>query len=480
MPHRFDRRATAMTNSDTTQPSFAGTNRIVTGPVRPVMLALVWPVLTEQFLNTLVGLIDTFLAGNLPYERVAATSAVGLAAYAGWLVSMLFALVGTGTTALVARSYGAGDRAGGNEIANQSIMMAIIMGLVGSVGMYALAPYFAGWLEMRGLTFDITVRYLRIDALAYAVWAVSLVGAAALRGAGDMRTPLKVLALVNLLNVIISPTLVYGWGPFPSLGVDGIVVGTVCARIGGGVLIVLLLVRGRFGLRLSLSCLRPVLNPIMRILRIGLPAALDGAIMWTGHFLFLKIVGHIGSTETSTENVSFAAQIVVVRLEAFTYLPASAWAAACATMIGQALGARSPDRARRCGHEGVLQCALLTALVGLCFVMFAGPIIGLLNKDAQVIALATPVLMLVGFFQPVLSSSIVYQGSLRGAGDTVFPMLFTVVGLAVVRVPLGYLFGITLGWGLFGAWIAVCADLFVRMTFAFIRFARGRWITREI
>jgi Na+-driven multidrug efflux pump len=112
--------------------------------------------------------------------------------------------------------------------------------------------------------------------------------------------------------------------------------------------------------------------------------------------------------------------------------------------------------------------------------MFAGPIIGLLNKDAQVIALATPVLMLVGFFQPVLSSSIVYQGSLRGAGDTVFPMLFTVVGLAVVRVPLGYLFGITLGWGLFGAWIAVCADLFVRMTFAFIRFARGRWITREI
>jgi hypothetical protein len=218
MPHRFDRRATAMTNSDTTQPSFAGTNRIVTGPVRPVMLALVWPVLTEQFLNTLVGLIDTFLAGNLPYERVAATSAVGLAAYAGWLVSMLFALVGTGTTALVARSYGAGDRAGGNEIANQSIMMAIIMGLVGSVGMYALAPYFAGWLEMRGLTFDITVRYLRIDAFAYAVWAVSLVGAAALRGAGDMRTPLKVLALVNLLNVIISPTLVYGWGTVSVIG----------------------------------------------------------------------------------------------------------------------------------------------------------------------------------------------------------------------------------------------------------------------
>jgi len=455
-------------------------NRIVTGSVRPVMLALVWPVLTEQFLNTLVALVDTYLAGNLPAARVAATNAVGLAAYVGWLVTMLIALLGTGTTALVARSYGAGDRSAGNHIANQAFILALATGAASTVALFALAPTFAGWLQMTGETYTITVRYLRIDAAGYTIWSVSLVGAAALRGAGDMRAPLKVLAIVNVLNVVLSPALVYGWGLAPRLGVDGIVIGTLCARVGGGLLMLTILLRGRSGLRLRLGLLSPRVAPIRRIMRIGIPAAADGAVMWGGHFLFLMIVGRLGGGGDAAANAAFAAHIVVVRILAFTYLPASAWSVACATMIGQALGAQDAARARRCGHEGVVQCGLLTALVGLMFVVFAAPLCGLLNKDPQVIALAAPVLVLSGIFQPLLSTSIVYQGALRGAGDTVFPLIFSIVGLAIIRVPGGYLLGVMLGGGLFGAWIAVCVDMAIRALMALVRFTWGRWTSLRI
>jgi MATE family multidrug resistance protein len=454
-------------------------NHIVTQPVRRVMLALVWPVLAEQFLNTLVGLVDTYLAGHLPHDQIAAaTGAVGLAAYVGWLVTMLFALVGTGTTALVARAYGAQDRRAGNHIANQSLLLAAVMGTVTVFGMLALAPKFAGWLEMRGPAFDITVRYLQVDAWGYAIWAIGLVAAAALRGAGDMRTPLKVLTIVNVLNVCLSPALVNGWGPLPELGVDGIVAGTLVSRVTGGLLLAILMLRGRVDLHVRWHLLAPQRATIVRILRIGIPAALDGAVMWAGHFLFLKIVGHIDAS--GIDEHAFAAQIVVVRLEAFTYLPASAWAAACATMIGQALGANLPQRARRCGHEGVLQCGLLTAGVGLLFVLLSTPICGLMNGHPDVVALAGPILMLVGFFQPVLATTIVYIGGLRGAGDTVYPLVINACGLALIRIPGGYFFGITLGWGLFGAWIAVYIDLVVRAALSGARFARGRWVQTRV
>ncbi len=462
------------------QPSQPELNRIVTDPVRSVMISLTFPILTEQILSTLVGLVDTFLAGNLPIHAIEATSAVGLASYVGWLVTMLFALVGTGTTALVARAYGSGDREYGNKVANQSLLLACFMGLFGVAGMYFLAPRFAQWQAMRGVTYDITVRYLRIESLSYIGMAITLVGGAAIRGAGDTRTPMKVLASVNVFNGILSYGLVYGIGPLPKMGVDGIVTGTLISRLLGGLMLTFVLLKGARGLSIQLHLLRPMIEVIRRITRIGIPAAVDGIVMWTGHFLFLRIIGEMVSDTATGLNPSYAAQIVVVRLEAFTYLPASAYAAACATMIGQALGAHQPKRAIRSGHEGALQCCLLTTISGILFVIFARQICSLMHKDPAVIDIATPVLVLAGIAQPILALGMVYAGALRGAGDTLHPLLYTACGLGLMRLPFGYLFGLTLGWGLFGAWIAVAGDMVIRMVLVAIRFRRGKWVALKV
>jgi len=450
-------------------------SRVTAGNIRRTVLWLALPVFGEQVLNSFVAIVDTFLAGRISTE---ATSAVGLAAYVAWLATMLFALVGTGTTALVARSVGAHDREGADRFCNQSVTLAVLSGLGISALLFLLAPTFARLQNMTGTTFDIAVRYMRIDAAALVFTSLTLAGGAALRGAGDTRTPMLILGAVNILNVPLSAALVFGWGPFPQLGVTGIVLGTVTARFAGGVLMLTVLAHGRAGLRLHGSALRLQREPVDRILRIGVPAASDGAVMWTGHFIFLIIVARLA--EGALGQAYYAAHIIGVRLESLTYMPAVAWAAAAATMIGQNLGAGDPGRARRSGHEAALQCGLLAAAVGVAFYFGATALFQVMHKDPTVRAVGTSPFRIVALCQPMLAVSIVYIGALRGAGDTRFPLVITILGLVLVRLPLAYVFGVVLGGGLWAAWLAMCGDFVLRAILAAIRFARGKWVSLKV
>lgn len=440
------------------------------GAVRRTLFILAIPVLGEQMLNTFVGLFDTWLAGRI---SPVATSAVGVAAYVSWLASMMVMLVGTGTTALVARHEGAGDRAEANRDTNQSMILAAILGLLILVLLFAMAPWVAGYLGMTGRAFDITVSYLRTEALGHVFMSVTLVGCAALRGLGNMRTPMYIFAIINAVNVIASYFFVYGI----DMGVSGIVLGTVTARTLGAILMVALLIRGRAGLILVRRELRLSWNRTWRILRIGLPAAADGAIMWTGHFAFLAIVSSAASEALG--QACLAAHIIAVRVEALTYLPAVAWGMATATMIGQALGAKNPALAKRTGHEAVLQCGLLSVLIAVGFYFGAEWIYEQMSLDPLVRRIGPAPFRVLALLQPCLVISIVYVWGLRGAGDTRWPLFITIVGI-LIRLPVGYFFGVVRGGGLMGAWFGMFGDMLWRALAAGVRYTRGRWLTTKV
>jgi len=432
-------------------------------------------VLAEELLNSCVAIFGVFLAGGI---SVAATAAIGLGAYVEWLVSMLFMLVGMGTTALVARFCGAAQREQANHYANQSLAMAVALGLTACALIYAVAPTFARLQNMSGEPFHIIVRYLRIDAVGHVFTSLTIIGAAALRGAGDMRTPLKILTVVNLVNMSVAYSLVYGLGPIPSLGIDGIVLGTVTGRFVGGVLTAIVLWRGRAEIRILAAGLKPVPASIRRILRIGLPAAIDGAVMWSGHFIFLMIVANLGDLNLAT--IYYAAHIIGVRIEALTYLPADAWSKATATVVGQALGAGDRTRARRAGHEAVFQCGLIALGLSAFYYFGAELIFRVMQADTIVGLVGAPALRMLAFFQLFLIMSIIYVGALRGAGDTRFPLIITIVSVVCVRVPLGYFLGIVLRMGLLGAWAAMCCDMALRGTLAALRYRHGRWLETRV
>ncbi len=236
--------------------------------------ALTWLALPCWANNSFTagGLVDTYLAGTVSAE---ALSAIGLATTVIWLVNLLFSFVATGSTALVARYAGMGDRAKANHFANQSVALAGGLGLMVTALIWSTAPllpHFFGWSAEPA---RLATMYLRIDCWGYMIYSLTFVGAACWRGVGDTRTPLYIMMGVNAWNVVVAAALRFGWGPLPELGVVGIPLGTVSARVLGGTIVVLLLLRGRSGIRLVREQLHYRWDSVARLLRIGIPAGLD-------------------------------------------------------------------------------------------------------------------------------------------------------------------------------------------------------------
>lgn len=471
---------TVMDDSETQLPiSISGSRHrslnVVDGPLRSTLFRVAWPVLGEQFLNTLVGMFDVFLATQI---SPAATSAVGIGAYVAWLGSMLVMLIGTGATALISRHCGAKEYSEANRFANQAITLGAILGVLIAFGMATLAPWFASYANLSGETYHIATEFLRIDAFGHLFLSITLVACASLRGSGDTRTPMKVFVVINAVNMFASWSLVYGLGPLPIMGVRGIVLGTVIAQIVGAMMALAVLARGRSGLRLHWNELRINRERVWRIFRIGLPAAADGAVIWCGHFLFLAIISHLAPPPTN--ELILAAHVIAIRVEALTYLPAVAFGTAAATMIGQALGANQPKRAKRAGLEAVLQCEVIAIAMSAFFYFGAEFIFRKMGDNAEVSAIGIGPFKILAIFQPVLVLSIVLIGGLRGAGDTRFPLLISVFGSVFIRVSIGYIFGIMLGWGLIGAWMGMFADMLWRAVLALFRFTSGRWVHARV
>ena len=190
----------------------------------------------------------------------------GIAAYISWLATLIFSLVGTGTTALVARSRGGGDFEQANRFANRSLTLAGGLGLVVYAILTILAPLYAEMQQMQGEAYRVAVGFLRTDAIGEIFFCYCLIGSAALRGMGDMRTPMVILGVVNILNMLLASILVFGLGPIEPWGIDGIVTATVTARICGGLLMLAVLAGGVNGLRLRVDYLVPHQADIRSIL----------------------------------------------------------------------------------------------------------------------------------------------------------------------------------------------------------------------
>lgn len=444
--------------------------------LRRQVFYLALPALGEQLLNYCVGLFDTWLAGRIStgaHEVGTYTATVGIAAYVSWLATLIFSLVGTGTTALVARAHGAGDVEQANRFACRSVALAGVLGIVVYLLLFTLAPFGARMQDLQGESFRVAVNFLRTDAFGQLFFGFCLIGSAALRGMGDMRSPMWILGFVNVLNMAASSTLVFGLGPIAPRGIDGIVAGTVVARICGGLLMLAVLAQGVSGLKLKPALMLPHGDEVARILRIGIPAALDGVLVWMGQWTFLMLISRLGSGNSG--KAYLAAHIIGMEAEALSYLPAVAWGYAAATLIGQNLGARRPDRAKRLGNEAARQVVWAALLGAAVYLVGAGGIYAVMTRDELVRQIGTPALRFLSWYQIPLTVMIVYLYGLRGAGDTRFVLLINVTGIFLVRLPLAWWLGMHLKLGLLGAWSGMCVDVVLRAIVAGVYFSRERW-----
>jgi putative MATE family efflux protein len=437
------------------------------GTLRP-LLRLALPVLAEQLLSMLVGFSDQLLAGwYLDQPHLAAVNSM---VYMLWLLASLFVFVTIAATAMIARFVGAHDFDLARRVVNQAFLaggvLAVVLTLVGLL----LAGQIVAALQLGGQSGELATRYLYYVFPVLPLLMCESVGNACLRGAGDMVTGLTAMILTNVVNIAVSWSLVLGWGPLPRLGWDGLAIGTACGFAVGGTFVAGRLLRGRAGLKLGAGMLRPDANLIRRLLRIGLPGGSDVMLILFCQLWFLSIVNQLGELPA-------AAHGVAVRIESLAYLPGTAFQVAAATLAGQFLGARDLRRAGRSVLLAVLAGGGLMTAAGVLFFAAAEPLARLFLRPEQtdVIVLASLLLRIVAFAMPPLALTMILNGALRGAGDTVWPFLFSVVGYLGVRIPLAYLLAQHWNLGVAGAWYAMLADLTVRCLLVSVRFLQGGW-----
>jgi putative MATE family efflux protein len=509
-----------------------GPGRTIDRPVPTwrLVLALATPVLAQQLLILSVTLSDSFLAGYYqpvpPEQRtealghhLAAVGALGsvgpapgvaaaLAAetpwltarhimarhvsyqaaqttahYLAWFVTSYTVLVSVGSTALVARFIGAGDHAAAIRATNQSILLALTLGMVGSLGGLVGLSSLVKALQLQGEAGQLAVAYLRPLFALLTFQVVEAAGIACLVGAGDTRTGFWVLGGVALLNLPLAWGFFHGVGPWRGYGFEGIAFGTAASQTIGGLVVLGVLARGRARLRLQLGMLRPDWDLLHRLLRISVPAGIDSLSVVVGQLWFLSIVNRLGDVASSAHGIA-------LRWEALGYLSGAAFGTAAMTLVGQNLGARRPAQAARSGWTALALGGTLMCAMGAIFFSLAPQMFSLFcpHPDQRpIVEAGIPVLRLVAFAMPALACCMILTYALRGAGDTRVPVLFTWVGFLGVRIPLAYLltqeqidlgpFGTAVGYhlGLIGAWWAMFADLQVRGAFFLYRYVSGRW-----
>jgi putative MATE family efflux protein len=438
------------------------------GAVDTLRLAL--PAAGEQMLGMLVGIVDTFLVGHI---SAAALASVGLANQWIMLTNSLFGAIGVGSTALIARSIGAKDAALANRTLRQSVLIAALIGAIATVLGMTLARPAVALMGAEPETLVLGTIYMRIVAAVLLPSTLMFICNAAMRGAGDTRTPLKIMLVVNAINIVVAWSLINGAFGLPKLGVAGSALGAATARATGGLIAVGTLIRGRGALRLTFSTFLPDWDLIRRILRIGIPSGLEQLLFRFGQMSYARVVASLGTA-------AFAAHQVALNAESLSFMPGFGFAVAATTLVGQALGAKKPDLAEKRGYTAFTMGALLMGVMGVVFIIFARPLVSFFTSDPEVIAQAITPLRIVGLAQPALAATMIINGGLRGAGDTRYPLYIVAGCIWGIRVPLAILFISVMGLNLSWAWVAMCVDLVFRGLFALLRYRGGKWKTIEV
>jgi putative MATE family efflux protein len=398
----------------------------------------------------------------------AALAGVGVGTQVFHAVCVVMIAVGTGTVALVARHVGAGERAAAENALVQSLHSGVVLSVV------AAAPVLV-WLRPLVELFGVEPA-VADEALAYLVYllpglpfaALFTIVGSGLRGAGDMRTPLVLGALVNVLNIFGNYVLIFGKLGAPALGVSGAALASTLSFVVGVALALVILTRPGGALRLRRGRLRPELSTARRVLSVGLPTALEQLLMQVGFMLYLAIAALYGTT-------AVAAYFIGVRILALSFLPGFGFSAAASTIVGQNLGAGLPAEAERSGWEANRLSILFLSLGGIVIFAGAEPIARAFILDPAVVVDAVSFIRILAVAQPLMAADFALGGALRGAGDTRFPLLTVLLGFYVARLGGAWLAAAIFGLELVWVWAALLGDYVARAALKAYRFRSGAW-----
>jgi putative MATE family efflux protein len=440
------------------------------GSLNRAILLLAIPMVLEMVLESLFAVVDVFWVGRVGSDAVAT---VGLTES---LLSLIFA-VGLGlsmsTTAMVARRIGEKNPEGAAVAGVQAIVIGIATSVLIGLPCIFFAPHL---LRLMGASPDIVRTgsgYARIALGGSGAILLLFLNNAIFRGAGDAAIAMRLLWVSNIINLVLDPCLIFGWGPFPKLGVTGAALATFTGRSIGVLYQFYRLLRGTERIRLLRGQLRVNFRVLVNLLRVSVTGILQFAIAHTSWIGLVRIVSIFGSA-------ALAGYTIAIRIVIFIILPSWGLSNAAATLVGQNLGAKQPERAETSvWRTGFYNMAFL-GIVGVVFVIFANPIVRLFTHDPLVIPLAASCLRILSYGNIGYAYGMVMLQAFNGAGDTVTPTIVNLFGFWFLEIPVAY--GLSMHTSLHanGAYFAIVIAEVAIAGAGIILFRQGRWKRQRI
>ena len=436
----------------------------ITHPETLSVWGLAWPPIVGNLLFASVGVISIKAVGTLGAEAVAA---VGTGQRMVWVFQALLMAVMTGTTALVARAVGSKNMIEAAHVTRLAIGVSIALSLITTLVIVLFAEKFIGIFGLDPVAQELAVTYLTISILFIPFMAIGMVIGAALRAAGDVKTPMYIGIFTNIIAIYLLLGLVNGQYGMPKLGILGAALAMGISFTIGTVIQLYLWLANKLVVPLGKAGAFTK-ERLKQLITISYPAGIESFVFQFGMLSFFWIVAMYGTEEVAAYNIG-------VNILMLSFILGNGFSVAAATLSGQFLGASDPVAAYKSGYQAAGMTMLAMSLSGLLLAFFAEPIAWFFIQDEEVVKFAVIFVWIFAMAQPFMALEFSLGSTLRGAGDTRSPLVITIIGLLVIRVPIAFLLyylEMPVQW----IFATLIIDYFVKGILLITRYRSKRWM----
>jgi putative MATE family efflux protein len=451
--------------------AFKGSHQdYTTGNLNRAILLLAIPMVLEMVLESLFAVTDVFWVGRLGANAVAT---VGITES---MLALVFAIglgVSMSTTAMVARRIGEKDPEDAAIAGVQAVVVGLAISLVLGIPAGVYAPEL---LRAMGASPEIVASgsgYARIALGGCGAIIMLFLNNAIFRGAGDAAIAMRLLWVSNIINLVLDPCLIFGLGPFPRMGVTGAALATFTGRSIGVLYQFYRLLKGTERIHVLARHLRINVRVMLKLLRVSLTGVLQFAIANASWIVLVRIISIFGAS-------AVAGYTIAIRIVVFFILPSWGLSNAAATLVGQNLGAKRPDRAAQSVWQTGFYNMVFLGVIGVFFFAFATPVVKLFVIDPAVVPIAAVALRTFSCGNIGYAYGMVMLQAFNGAGDTLTPTIVNFFGFWVLELPLAWWLAVNMHWQAEGAFLSIVIAECSIAGAGMVLFRRGRWARQSI